>query len=347
MKMRYGGGGCYNTNFRRCPTRNPDLTPELPNPDPCTCTKEELPCDQWNNKNTCEDFNGGGAVCNSVDQFCANGQKNTNPTPGCGPPPSFQNHSVYIEAFGSDELYFSGQVWVNRTWEAVTAGEKVEANTDIFTYEWVEGVGKGALIQHVVFHSSCSQELYLTDQFGAQQLLEFDSFCDVSCNDPGCKEVVGPNGVTFGRRRISLFKEGAANLELSLEAGSVDAQRVKLDQALGLFTPADFSSPTQFVNFTNVVGVVVPPSVTLIPEEDPQLSVDMNYTLGAIVSGFLESDPTKPCQQVEQAELLCEKVRVLPCDCPPCISSGNPPPKDGGGGDKNKPKKAASVPFDW
>jgi len=340
MEMRYGGGGCYNTNFRRCPLRNPDNTPDLPNPDPCTCTKEELPCDQWNNKNTCEDFSSGGAVCNDVTRFCANGQKDTDPTPGCGPPSSFDNHTVFIEAFGNDELYFSGPVQVNSTWEATTSGEKVEANTDIWTYEYIEGIGKGRLLQHVVFHSSCSQELYLTDQFGAQQLIEFDSFCDVGCNDPGCKEVIGPNGVRFGRRRISLFKEDLATLELSLSANSADVQRVKLDQVLGLFTPTDFSGGTQFVNFSSAIGVVVPPSVTLTPDEII-LSPDLNYTMGAIVAGRLNNDPNTPCQQVDQTELICERVRVVPCDCPPCQGDPAfaPPEGDKKASEKNKDKK--------
>jgi hypothetical protein len=335
MEMRYGGGGCYNTNFRRCPLRNPDLTPEFPNPDSCSCTKEELPCAEWNNKNTCEDFNGGGAVCNDINQVCSN-QASKDPTPGCGPPSAFTNHTVYIEAFGKDELYFAGPVQVNTTWEATTAGDKVEADTDIFTYEWIEGTGKGRLLQHVVFHSSCSQELYLTDQFGAQQLLEFDSFCDVSCSDPGCKEVTGPNGVRFGRRRISLFQDEIASLELSLGATSLDTQRIRLDQVLGLYQDSLYTTPSQLVNFTSVIGKIVPPEVKLIPE-NLSISPDKNYTIAAIVTGFLEDDPTAPCQQVSQTELSCQKVRVLPCDCPPCLGSG-----DGGGGDKkHKDKKKA------
>jgi hypothetical protein len=339
MQMRYNGGGCYGTNFRRCPLRDPDPTPDLPNPDSCTCTKEELPCDQWNNKNTCEDFTVAGATCNSLESYCED-QSDKSPTPGCGPPAADVEHQVYIEAFGSDELYFAGPVRVNTTWEAVTEGEDVEANTDIFTYEWIEGVGKGRLLQHVVFHSSCSQELFLTDQFGAQQLLEFDSFCEVSCDDPGCKEV-SENGITFGRRRISLFLENVAQLNLALEATSPN-DFVQLDQVLGLFTADDFSSPTQFFNFSDAIGRIVPPSVILNPD-GLAVAVDKDYTIGAIVTGFLAGDRSVPCQQVGQGQLNCIKVDTLPCDCPPCLGGG-----DGGGGGGKKPKKAATIPsFDF
>nr|CAA75361.1 HepB protein [Cylindrotheca fusiformis] len=327
MQMRYNGGGCQGTNFRRCPIRDPDPTPDLPNPDPCTCTKEELPCEDWNNNNECEDFSVTGAVCNSIDQFCED-QSNRDPIPGCGPPPADVQHTVYIEAFGKeDELYFSGPVAVNTTWEAVTEGEEVDANTDIFTYEWIEGEGKGRMMQHVVFHSSCSQELFLTDQFGSQQLLEFDSFCDVSCSDGGCVEVT-EDGLTFGRRRISLFADsGGPQLDFSLEVTS-PGENVELEQVLGLVSVDDSSTPTQFFNFSNVIGTIVPPPVVLNPD-DLKVAVNQNYTIGAIVTGFLEADPSLPCQQVAQGTLICEKVDDLDCECPPCD----------GGGDGKKPKK--------
>lgn len=326
MQMRYNGGGCYGTNFRRCPGENPDA---------CTCTKEELPCSAWSNKNTCEDFDINGNTCNTIDAFCLN-QADKSPTPGCGPPAKDIDHEVYIEAFGKEELYFSGPVRVNTTWDAVSSGEKVEANTDIFTYEWIEGVGKGRLLQHVVFHSSCSQELFLTDQFGAQQLLEFDSFCPVSCSDPSCIEV-SENGVTFGRRRISLFLENVADLSLQFQTGSPTGS-VELDQVLGLLIPTDLSSIPQLFNFSDVRGVVVPPPVTLTPV-NLLVNVETEYDIGAIVTGFLAGNRNAPCEQVGQSTLICEKVESLPCDCPPCG-----PIEDGGGGGDKKPKKAATIP---
>jgi hypothetical protein len=162
--------------------------------------------------------------------------------------------------------------------------------------------------------------------------------CEVSCDDPGCKEV-SENGVTFGRRRISLFLENVAQLNLALEATS-PGDFVQLDQVLGLFTADDFSSPTQFFNFSDAIGRIVPPAVVLNPD-GLAVAVDKDYTIGAIVTGFLVGDRSIPCQQVGQGTLICEKVDTLPCDCPPCIGGG-----DGGGG--KKPKKAATLPsFDF
>jgi hypothetical protein len=244
---------------------------------------------------------------------------------------------VYIEAYGKDELYFSGPVRVNSTWDALTEGEKVEANTDIFTYEWIEGVGKGRMLQHVVFHSSCSQDMSITDQFGSQQLVEFDSFCDVSCSDGGCKEVT-ENGNTFGRRRISLFFESVTKLYLGLEAGSA-SDSVQLDQVIGLYTPDDFSSATQFFNFSDAIGKVLPPSLTLDPS-DLEISPKKNYTIGAIVTGFLDGDTSTPCQQIGQSRLTCQKVEAVPCECPPCSTGED----SGKGGKDGKDAKKGSNP---
>lgn len=342
MLMFYNGGGCSGTNFRRCPGDNPDA---------CTCTKTTTACPDWPNNNECEDFDVNGSTCNNLAQFCAGGQVN-NQAPGCGPPAPSIDHTVYIEAFGKEELYFAGPVQVNRTWTAATVADKVDANTDIFTYEWIPGVGKGRLMQRVVFHSSCSEEMYLTDQFGSHQIIEFDSFCQVSCNDPFCREV-SENGVTFGRRRISLFLETVSDLSLELRATSTQGN-VLLSQVLAIFTPTDFSSPTELFNFSDVVGRTVPPSVTVTPvSTNIFISVDKVYSIGAVVTGFLNGNPFLPCQQVGTTELRCEKSANIPCSCPPCFGGGDPDlffGDGGGGGDgEKKPKKQATGPSidDW
>jgi len=337
MLMLYNGGGCGGTNFRRCPGDNPDA---------CTCTKETLPCAQWSNKNECEDYDLNGGVCNNLAQYCAGGQVN-NQAPGCGPPPAQTDHTVYIEAFGKEELYFAGPVTVNNTYTAATVGEKVEANTDIFTYEWIPGVGKGRLLQRVLFHSSCSQEMYLTDQFGSHSIIEFDSFCQVSCNDPSCKEV-NENGVTFGRRRISLFLETVSDFSLELSTTATQGS-VLLSQVLAIFTPTDFSSPTELFNFTDVTGLTVPPSVTVDPVSTGIfIDTTKTYTIGAVVTGFLNGNPFLPCQQVGTTTLQCIKSENIACGCPPCFGGGDPDNffGDGGGGkdDGKKPKKQAAGP---
>lgn len=308
MQMKYNGGGCYGMSFKRCLGDNPDY---------CACDKEELPCSEWNIGNICADFTADGRVCNSHGVTCAE-QNNKNPTPGCGPPASTEAHVVYIEAYGENELYFSGPVGVNSTWEATTEGEKISRNTAVFTYEWIEGVGKGRILQQVLFQSSCSDEMSAGDQFGSQQLVEFDSFCDISCSDGGCKEVT-EHGNTFGRRRISMYLEDASSIRLDLGFGSLHSS-VELEHTLAMYTPSDFSAPSQVFNFSEAMGERVPTTIQL-DAKGLELSPGKEYSVAAIVTGFLNGDRSQLCQQVALSQLSCDKRATLQCSCPPCMGT--------------------------
>jgi hypothetical protein len=323
MVMFYRGGGCQSTQFRRCPLRDPDPTPDLPNPDPCSCSKEELPCEEWNNKNTCFDFNPNtGVQCNSIVEFCANNQ-DTTPIPGCGPPTVDTVHTVWIEAFGNGEAYFAGPVENNSTWTAITTDDKVSANTNIFTYEYVNGA-RGRLLQNVVFHSSCSQELFLTDQFGSHQLIEFEAFCDVDRCDPGCNN---------GRRTISLFQDQIGDFEFTLEARTDDQNPVTLRFVAAVLTPLSFQFPyfgeTEFQLFPELNGTTVPPNVIVTPNFN--LRLDEEYTIAGVVVGERSNGN---CDAFGQSSLAC--VRVPKCDLIPADCACDPFDNGGGGGGKKK-----------
>ncbi|CAJ1901315.1 unnamed protein product [Cylindrotheca closterium] len=308
MQMKYNGGGCYGMSFKRCLGDNPDY---------CSCDKEELPCSEWSTGNVCADFTSDGRVCNSHGVTCAE-QNNKNPTPGCGPPASTEAHTVYIEAYGENELYFSGPVSVNSTWEATTEGEKMSTNTAIFTYEWIEGIGKGKILQQILFQSSCSDDMSAGDQFGSQQLVEFDSFCDISCSDGGCKEVT-ELGHTFGRRRVSMYLEDVSSIRLDLGAGSFHSN-VELEHVLAMYTPSDFSAPSQVFNFSDAIGATVP-STKRLDAKGLELSPGKEYSIAAIVTGFLNGDKSQLCSQVALSQLNCDKKATLQCSCPPCMGA--------------------------
>eukprot|EP00526_Cylindrotheca_closterium_P001998 CAMPEP_0113641164 /NCGR_PEP_ID=MMETSP0017_2-20120614/21607_1 /TAXON_ID=2856 /ORGANISM="Cylindrotheca closterium" /LENGTH=1123 /DNA_ID=CAMNT_0000552487 /DNA_START=20 /DNA_END=3391 /DNA_ORIENTATION=- /assembly_acc=CAM_ASM_000147 len=308
MVMFYRGGGCQNTMFRRCPERNPDPTPQLPNPDPCTCNKQELPCSAWNNKNFCTDFNPStGQPCNDLSNFC-NNQANKNPIPNCGPPSNFQDHAVWIEAFGKDgEAYFIGPVNVNSTWTAQTVNEKVQADTDIFIHEFGVG-GKGRLLQQVRFHSSCSDELFLTDQFGSNQLIEFESFCTDDRCDSSC---------FGGRRIISLFQESIGDFQFSLRARSDGQAPVTISFFAALLTPISDTFPffgnTTFQEFSDQVGRTIPPPVTVQPNFNIRL--DDEYILAAVITGQRAGGS---CDSFGQTDFKCQRVprcSLVPSDC--------------------------------
>ena len=146
------------------------------------------------------------------------------------------------------------------------------------------------------------------------------------------------NGNTFGRRHISLFLEQVSSLRLDLGVGSL-YNRVELEHVLTMYTPSDFSERPQIFNFTNAMGKTVP-SALQIEEAGLELTLGKNYSVAAIVTGFLNGDKSVHCQQVAQSQLRCEKRETLECDCPPCLGetladlsgtgNGNENPIDGG-----------------
>jgi hypothetical protein len=102
--------------------------------------------------------------------------------PRPGPPPE-RGAVSYIEAFelGGGEVYFSGLVEVGSVFSAVAA-DRMSANMNITIYDVPAGETNPAnivqpqnILQTVIYHSSCSQNLYLKDRFGAVQLVEFEN----------------------------------------------------------------------------------------------------------------------------------------------------------------------------
>jgi hypothetical protein len=98
---------------------------------------------------------------------------------GVGPPRQASAIS-YIIAFerGGGEEYFSAFVGVNEEFKLL-AEEKFSANMNITVYDpgnstdVAEILRPDNMIQTVIYHSSCSQNLFLKDRFGSVQLVEF------------------------------------------------------------------------------------------------------------------------------------------------------------------------------
>ena len=87
------------------------------------------------------------------------------PPTGAGPPPL--EGTVYIEARSSlnGTLSFAGVVNVHDTYNLTN----VDADTSILVSE-INGTMMGTPLQIVNFHTSCDQNLFLRDKFGAQQV---------------------------------------------------------------------------------------------------------------------------------------------------------------------------------
>jgi uncharacterized repeat protein (TIGR01451 family) len=123
---------------------------------------------------------------------------------------------VYIVAskdpLGGGEVYFAGTVDLGGEFviDSTLAGK---SNLPSSTHVTIYASQGGAVLQQIEFHTSCSQPLFIGDQFGAIQLV---GFVDVNGNGPG---VPVPTGVSAGpltfkdrEARLDVTNHGAADV---------------------------------------------------------------------------------------------------------------------------------------
>ncbi len=89
------------------------------------------------------------------------------------PIPQDPEAEIYLEATAQDDLetvYFSGNLKINDLYNVTDPnGDRLPADMNLTVYD-SQG---GTLLQRVQYHSSCSQNLFLKDRFGASQLVAF------------------------------------------------------------------------------------------------------------------------------------------------------------------------------
>lgn len=205
---------------------------------------------------TCQDFNGGPPAINQIGT----------------------RSWIKATAAGSSVVYFEGVVRVGDSFDATSTSGVVATNMDIFVYQYdAANNGPGLLLQQVLFDSSCSQQLFLTDTFGANQLVEFES----------------PTAL------VSLFQTQAFafNLELEMNLGNT---QLELNQANVVLLTQDFLSP-QFKTL-EVNGARIPPPLSII--DDFVIVPDVNHTAIASFAGLLDGIV---CNALETVNFICPR----------------------------------------
>ena len=203
---------------------------------------------------------------------------------------------MWISA-GSDkgDLYFDGPVRVGDSFNATDpAMVKVQANMLIQVFA-TDGTAPGALLQEVLFHSSCSQELYLADIFGGIQLIEFE-FIGKGCSNP---EI------------INLFRRTDFEFDIDLAVEANSGGPLQLDFAqLFLINGLD-PNLIQVANF-DVKGQTIPPALSL--SSDFGIARDTPYTARAVVTGAING---RQCTGDAEVEFICERIcGPRPAECP-------------------------------
>ena len=277
MLFRVDTRTCDQSILRRCPGIDPDT---------CSCIRDTtLTPDAWpDQKFFCTDF-------------------------GSGPPPAGTPGTFYIRAYPEKDTtvtYFEGPVTTpgglfNMT--APATETEVEANSflELYTCPNAACSAPGTLLQQVLFHSSCSQQLYLFDIFGSFQLVEFES-------------------TTLGL--ISSFTAPSVNFQLSLDL-SAGSNGLVLDfmSVVVLAENPELLEP-QIINF-NVAGTPIPPTLNV----DAPINIFIGQPFQVITTIGGQSDGLG-CFSVSNSTLQCNAT-VEP--------TGDD--DDAGGAPKNSKKK--------
>jgi hypothetical protein len=269
MLFRVDSRPCAESVLKRCPGEDPDS---------CSCIRNvTLPEDEWaSQKFTCTDFNGG--------------------PPAPGTSGNYWVTSTPVK--DTSVIYYDGPVEVPGGQFNATAPEgqdQVDADTflNLFACNSDPCTGPGSLLQQIVFHSSCSKELYLLDIFGSFQLIEFESTT---------KGVIGYGVSPTIGFSVNLMVEGS---ELSLDFITV----VILSNETGLLPP-------QMEQFA-LNGTLIPPSfnesttATIIPNQ--------NFNVMTTIGGqFVNADGTlgAGCFDIQETVINC------PTTIEPTITTG-------------------------
>ena len=245
MEFRFNPNSCADSILKRCPGVDPDT---------CSCVRNvTIDEEDWAEQRfSCADF-GAGPV-NGSDTYYVMAYPEMDPS----------------------SPYFEGEMVTGGRFNATDPNlERVQANMFLDLYAFSNGT-QGELLQQVLFHSSCSQELYLLDIFGSFQLVEFESLLALT---------------TYAVSPVASFA-------LTMQATS---DSLELDfVGFAVFSPnPDLLLPQ--TEIFNVSGTVIPPpfaestTVELIPNED--------FTIVTTVSGALNG-------------VVCSDITEFIVNCP-------------------------------
>lgn len=202
---------------------------------------------------------------------------------GDGPPAAGTPGMYWVQSTPEKDpstIYFEGPVEVpgGRFNATDPNNERVEANSflKLFTLNDA-GDGPAELLQEVIFHSSCSQQLYLLDVFGSFQLIEFES--------------LGQGVIGFG-----IAPQVSFSITLGIDADPLTLQFLNVvilpDQA-GLLPPQNFDP--------DVSGTRIPPplalntTISLIPDEDFSVITTLQADIDGIGGCFDISETIINC----------------------------------------------------
>ncbi len=161
--------------------------------------------------------------------------------------------------------------------------ERVEANTYLRLYTGDPSIAGSVQLQEMLFHSSCSQELWLFDLFGAFQLIEYEAT---------------QTGITGSFDSVNL------EFTLDLNAEAVSGSLVMDFFSVTLLTADVGLFPAQTQEF-DVNGTVIPPSFAV--EWEASIAPEIEYIVVTNVGGNING---AACFDNLEQRFSCPRVIV-------------------------------------
>ena len=251
-----------------------------------------------------------------------------------------KNGPVYIRAGDSvdaNQIFFEGPVELNGLYNVTDPrGDRLPADMNLTVFELTASGEPGALLQNVKYHSSCSQNLFLKDRFGAHQLVAFfnelqglvdcliiSNFTFTIANEGEVPAVLrslvvlttpfGPFDLTTDVEDQNLGPGETFVVYLPVELDFTVRQRYtvlatitgQLDEA------AEPCSNSDFLDF--VAGNALPPSIptvapTTTPTRSPAPTVNPEFAACTLVAGI-------DCEVTEGSVTSCDDLSAPTSQC--------------------------------
>jgi len=236
-----------------------------------------------------------------------------------GPPVAQFNSGVssWILATSDDggDIYFEGEVEVGQPYAMVNGGERFPADQMIRIYE---DSSKSTLLQTVLYHSSCSQNLDLLNSFGSNTIIEW-------CDEDKC--IDGFDNQDFQVTLdipISAGYEGDGAVITSLLVAQTATSELEGEVAAKFFNLTDAAA-----------GVVLEAGTTVQVNASVPINLLIERDYAFLITMTAETDDGLVCQGFELVNFTAGGANIGPDGGGTCavIAGG-----EGGGDDKNNDK---------
>eukprot|EP00547_Thalassionema_nitzschioides_P013343 CAMPEP_0194260448 /NCGR_PEP_ID=MMETSP0158-20130606/45516_1 /TAXON_ID=33649 /ORGANISM="Thalassionema nitzschioides, Strain L26-B" /LENGTH=988 /DNA_ID=CAMNT_0039000539 /DNA_START=102 /DNA_END=3068 /DNA_ORIENTATION=- len=244
-------------------------------------------------------------------------------------------------------IYYSGDVDEETRDTLILSddGEILQSNMNVTIYSSSEDISSSGILETFVFHTSCSENLFLNDVYGSLQIVGFDTIDqgEVNCTEPGLDPSTSPseaptrspNAAPIAPQTESpTFSPTESPSEVPTDAPSTSPTEspnvtptespteppTRIDPNPGTPTPAP-STPDPTTESPTFDPTVSPSESPVIRTSSPITIVTLAPIVDPTESPTFSPTSSDPCEDVPQFEAQCDgsptqlAVRYTAGDC--------------------------------